>query len=94
MSSSLQLALKKQRLVLRSTGLRQALAVDCQPLSPLFTTADKVVDGVYWLRARPGLVAAAAALVVVLRPRTVFRWGRRGLVAWRLVRLLQDRRPS
>jgi len=91
MSSALELALKKQRLVLRSTSLRQSLAADSQPLDPVFAAADKVVDGVHWLQERPVVVAAAAALVVLLKPRTVLRWGRRGFLAWQTLRAVKTR---
>lgn len=91
MSSPLELALKKQRLALRSASLRQSLAADGQPLVPVFATADKVVDGVHWLQERPVVLAAAAALVVVLKPRAVLRWGRRGFFAWRTLRAVQAR---
>jgi hypothetical protein len=86
-------ALKKQRLVLRSAALREALAEDGQPLFPLFATADKVADGARWLRDRPGVVAGATAALFVLRPRFLLRWGRRAFFAWRTLRTLQHRNP-
>lgn len=91
MSSTLELALKKQRLVLRSASLRQSLAADSQSLMPVFAAADKVVAGVHWLQERPVVVAAAATLVVLLKPRVVLRWGRRGFFAWRALRAVQAR---
>lgn len=91
MSHAIELALRKQRLVLRSDALREALASDAAPLQPLFTTSDKVVDGIHWLKARPGVVAGIAVAAAILRPGAVFRWGRRGFFAWKAWQALQSR---
>lgn len=91
MSRDIELALRKQRLVMRSDTLREAIAADTAPLLPLFTASDKVVDGFHWLKARPGVVAGIAVVAAVLRPKTIFRWGRRGLFAWKAWQTLQSR---
>jgi len=91
MSVEIERALKKQRLVLKSSDLRQRLADDSQPLQPLFAAADKVTDGIHWIQARPGIALAATAVLVVLRPRPLLRWGRRAFFAWKTWRTLQNR---
>lgn len=91
MKSDLELALKKQRLVLASAALRQSLAEDARPLRPLLGAADTVAAGVRWIKARPGLVALATAVAVVSRPRFLLRWGRRGYLAWKTLRLVRTR---
>jgi hypothetical protein len=39
-----------------------------------------------WLRRRPLLLAAGAALLLALRPRRMLRWLSKGLAAWQLWR--------
>lgn len=90
MSSAMELALKKQRLVFKSAALRQALAEDSRPLETVFSAADKVGDGLRWLRARPQLAVAATIALVVLRPRALLRWSRRGYFAWTALRKVQS----
>lgn len=87
--SDVDLALRKQRLILKSTALRASMAEDAQPLQPLFTGADRVVMGVHWIRQRPQVAAVALAALVVLRPRKAWRWGRRGFVLWKTWQKIQ-----
>lgn len=87
--SDVDLALKKQRLILKSTALRASMMEDVQPLQPLFTGADRVAKGIHWIQQRPQVAAAALAALVVLRPRKAWRWGRRGFVLWKTWQKIQ-----
>lgn len=78
------LALKRQRLQFHAAAQRQELAAAVQPFTPLFAGADKVNDGVHYLKAHPETLAAAAIVMAVLRPARSFRWARRAFSAWRL----------
>ncbi len=80
-----ELALKKQRLQFKSAALRQDFGRQAVALAPIFGAADRVRDGARWLRRHPQAVVAAAVAIVVARPRTVFRWLRRGFFAWQAV---------
>ena len=82
MSSLLELALKKQRLQLRSTDLRDDLASHAAAFEPLFAAGDAVCEGAHWLRRNPEIAAAAGVALLVARPRMLFRWARRSVVAW------------
>ncbi len=84
-----ELALRKQRLLIESADLRQAIKNDVSGLGPLFQAGDAVVVGVRWLRQHAGLVAGVSALLLVARPRRLWRWTRRGLSAWRAWRKLK-----
>ncbi|MDP2810248.1 MAG: YqjK-like family protein [Rhodocyclaceae bacterium] len=88
----IELALRKQRLQLRSAALRDDLARYAAPLAPAFGIADRVRDGFHWLRRHPEAVFAGTVALLVARPRRLFRWARRGVIAWqawqRLHRLL------
>jgi hypothetical protein len=82
MSAEVEFALKKQRLQLRSAELRERFADYAVDVAPVLRVGDKVVDGVRWVKHHPEVVAAAGLAFAVARPRTVFRWARRGVAAW------------
>lgn len=91
----LELALRKQRLQLRSAQLRADFAADAAAFEPLFDAGDKLRDAIAWLKRHPEIPAGAAVALLVARPHRLLRWARRGLVAWqaaRRVRLWLDRR--
>ncbi|HNH35290.1 MAG TPA: YqjK family protein [Rhodocyclaceae bacterium] len=88
-SRELALALRKQRLMLKSDALRIRLAGEAQVLVPAFVAADRVRDGWRWVKSHPEWVAGAAALLVALRPRKVLRWARRAYGAFRALRSLR-----
>lgn len=81
-SRQIELALRKQRLQLKSAILRDEFAAHATALSPLFAAGDKVHDGALWLRRNPEIAVAAGVALLVARPRTLFRWARRSVVAW------------
>ncbi len=86
---AIELALRKQLLLLDSATQREALARHAGGLAPLFEVADQINSGVRWVRRHPEALAAGLALLVAARPgmrRFFWRWGRRGFVAWRLWR--------
>lgn len=62
--------------------MRDELAGHARGLAPLFGVGDKLRQGAHWLRRHPEVAVAAGAALVVARPRVVFRWARRGVVAW------------
>jgi len=93
----LELKLKKERLLAESAARRSDLARHARGLEPVFRAADRVRDGVSWLRRHPALPVAVLAALVVARPRGIVRWARRGIVAWQVLRranrwLLESRR--
>jgi hypothetical protein len=78
----LDLALKKQRLQLRSALLRRQMSAHAAGIAPIGTAADRVQAAVAWLRAHPLLPIAAAVALIVARPRRALRWGRRAFSLW------------
>lgn len=82
MSLEVELALRKQRLQLRSAALRGEIAGHAAYFAPWFVAGDKLHEGVRWVRRNPEIAAAAGVAVLVARPRAAFRWVRRGVVAW------------
>jgi hypothetical protein len=81
-SRLLELALEKQRLQFRSDALRDEWRNQARSLAPLFGAADQVRAGVRWLRRHPEVVVGAGVAVAVARPRAIWRWVRRGAIAW------------
>jgi hypothetical protein len=86
----LELALRKQRLLIHSQALREQWGAQAQALRPVATGVDRVRAGVRWMRAHPQAIFAGALVLGVLRPRAAFRWARRGFVIWGLWRKLRQ----
>lgn len=77
-----ELALRKQRLQLKSAALRSEFAGHAMVIAPLFAVGDRARNGALWLRRHPEVAAIAVVALLVARPRPLFRWARRGVVAW------------
>lgn len=83
MSSAQELATRKLLLQQRSAVLRHVLALQVnQTLAPALRVVDQVQSGGRWLRGHPALVVAAAAALLVWRPRTILRMAGRGWWLW------------
>jgi hypothetical protein len=89
MADRLELALKKQRLQIKSDALREQWSRHVAGLEPAFFTGDRVAEGVRWVRRHPPALVAGVVALLVARPRSVLRWVRRSLVAWRSWRRLR-----
>lgn len=87
------LELREQRGLLRArcAAQRQAVAADSTGLERLCAAGDRVRQGALWVRQHPQIVGGAAALMVLLKPSRLWRWGRRGLAVWQTWRTLQSR---
>ncbi|MDO9072880.1 MAG: YqjK family protein [Rubrivivax sp.] len=85
------LARRQQLLLVRSNELRGQLARDALAWQPPLALADRVHAGWRWLRTHPEAPLAAAAVLLVLRPRRALRWGWRLWTGWRLWLRLQRR---
>lgn len=76
---------------MRSTALRLQFAREARVLEAPLAVADRVRDGVRWLRSHPEVVLGGVVVVVVLRPRVAWRWALRSWGAWRVWQGLQRR---
>lgn len=94
----LELALRKQRLQIRSATLRGEFAAHALTFAPLFSAGDRAREGARWLKNHPPVVAGAAVALLVARPRALLRWARRSFLAWqawgRLRTWLSERHPA
>ncbi|MCX7166422.1 MAG: YqjK family protein [Rhodocyclales bacterium] len=89
-STTLELALKKQRLQIASESLRTDFGRYAAGLTPVFSGADVVVEGARWVRRNPQILVAAGIALVVARPKRAWRWARRAFVGWQMWRKLSD----
>ena len=78
----MELALRKQHLQFTSDRLRSQLVQSAAIVPPVCHGIDRIVDGWHWLKARPAIPVGVGVALVVARPRSVWRWLRRGFAAW------------
>lgn len=80
------LAEKRGRLRERIATQRATLAQQMVPIEQALDRADQAIalgrSGVDYVKHHPGQVGAAFALLAILKPRRVWRWGRRAFFAW------------
>lgn len=84
-----ELALEKQRLRLEAASQRMELSRHLTGLMPVFDRADQVREGARWMGRHPEIVAGGIALLAAARPgvrRFIWRWGKRGFIAWHVWR--------
>ena len=81
-----ELALERERLLVRSAQLRLELGAQSTVLRTPLTVVDKVRAGTHWLRHHPEWPLGALAVLVLLRPGRVVRWSAHLLWGWRLWR--------
>jgi YqjK-like protein len=86
---AIELALKKQRLTLKSAALRERWATQSLALHPVCRAGDGLYKVVAWLRRHPQTLVAGSVALVVARPRSVARWAKRTIFAWRSWRRLR-----
>ncbi len=95
--NSLELALKKQRLLMQSQNLRDQFGLNGRGIEPAFRVADGIAGGSRWLRQHPEVIAGVTIILVVARPAAVWRWGRRAYSGWQTWQRIQSflaQRPS
>lgn len=98
----IELHQQRGRLLERIAAQRSALSRQLAPLQGVLHIGDRVgeratrmvQDGKGFMQQHPLAVAAVVAAVVLLKPRTVMRWGRRGLSVWRTWRSVQTLVPG
>ncbi len=98
----IELHQQRGRLLERIAVQRNTLSRQLAPLQGVLNIGDRVSDraarlvqdGKGFVQRHPLAIAAAVAAVVVLKPRTVLRWTRRGLSVWRTWRSVQTLVPG
>lgn len=77
-----ELVVRQQRLLMRSTQLRLALADQAQVFKRPLAVADQARSSLQWLNRNPQWPLAALLVLVVLRPGRALLWGGRLWWAW------------
>ena len=83
---------RRDALKMRSEYLRHQLSFKATSIQPAFRATDRLAEGLDWVKAHPGLVAAAGAGLlgaVVARPRAFMRLGTRAFAAWQMIQRVQ-----
>jgi len=84
-----ELLLRRERILARVADQREDLGAAVAALERPAAAIDRVADGVRWLKARPAVIAALVAAVVILRRRGILTMVGRSLGLWRLARSVQ-----
>jgi len=79
---------KRARLIERAARERADVAQTLQSWEQPLRFIDRCVDAVRFVIARPPLVAGAALLFALLRPRRALKWARRAFGVWQSYRWL------
>lgn len=85
-----ELALKKQRLQIRSAALRADFSSHAAAWRPVFAIADQGQAALLWLRRHPAVPVAVLVALLVARPRVLLRWLKRGFFAWQALAKLRE----
>ena len=82
---------KRARLIERAARERAEVAHALQSWAQPLGFIDRCIGAVRFVIARPPLVAGAALLLVLLRPRRAFRLARRAVAIWQGYRWLAQK---
>lgn len=80
------LARRRTQLLATAAAQRAAFAAQWQGVRPALGIADRGVSLARSVARHPLLVAAAAAALVIWRPRRALRWAQYGVMAWQFAR--------
>ena len=90
----IEIGIRRGRLIERIAMQREVLGRRMQPVQRTLHAADRTLAAVRtgsdYVKRHPGMVAAAVTLLLALKPRRLWRWGRRGFIAWRTWRVLRS----
>lgn len=89
----IDLAVERGRLIERISNQRQQVEREWRPVGDALRTADYAVarirQGGDYVKEHPEVVAIGVAVLVVVKPRRVWRWSKRAYVVWRTWRTLR-----
>lgn len=91
----IELGLQRGRLQERIASQRATLAGQLRPIAGALISTDQALAtarrGIDYVKRHPGQVGVAVALLAVLRPKGIWRWGRRSFIAWSLWKKIRTR---
>lgn len=87
--------LRRGRLLERIATQRADLVQQTQPLRAALYTADRAVAhvqaGIDYVKRHPSIAAVAVAALFFMRAGRVWRWTKRGFLAWQTLRMFGDK---
>lgn len=81
-----KLAERRATLVARAAVQRAELAQRLEPWRGPLAVVDQGVAAIRYIKSHPEIMAAMVMFAVVIRPRRISSWLRRGWVLWRMAR--------
>lgn len=78
----------------RTADLRERMSTHAEGLSPVFLAVDRLREAGAALVGYPEWVATAVIVLVIARPRRLWRWSRRAIIGWRLWIGLRELLPA
>lgn len=85
---------KRARLLERAAGERAELARTLQLWERPLDFVDRCLEAVRFVISRPPLVAGAAFVLALLRPRGAIKWAQRAFGLWQGYRWLKHKIPT
>jgi hypothetical protein len=85
---------RRARLIERAARERAELAQVLQVWERPLGFADRCLDAVRFFVSRPPLVAGAAFLLALMRPRGAIKWAQRAFGLWQGYRWLKNKIPA
>lgn len=90
----IEIGIRRGQLIERIAAQRASLGQRVQPVRRSLKVADHVRavvrSGASYVKNHLGTTAAVITVLVALKPRRAWRWGRRAFVAWRTWRALRE----
>ena len=83
------IAFKREQLLARCDAQRRELAMLMGQLAGPLKIVDGAIAGARYLRSNPLALGAVTALLAAARGRGVWKWVKRGILAWRAYRALR-----
>ena len=87
---NIDVLLKRERLLERCAAQRDEFSMLAREFQGPLQVGDRVVAGVRYLREHPLALGAVVAVLAVTQRRGLWKWARRGFVAWRAWRTLSQ----
>jgi len=87
----IKLAERRATLIAKAENQRNALSQAAVPLRVPLALADRGLAGITYLKLHPEWLAGSAVVVLLLKPRRIFKWAQQGWLVWRFTRSLKNK---
>jgi hypothetical protein len=87
----LQLAQRRERLVVQASVQRAALAENIEPWRTPLALADQGLSVLRYIRRNPEWITGVVVLIAAIGPRRAGKWLGRGWMTWQVIHKLRGR---